>query len=251
MRPITDYDDDIARLNNMMAECRNIEVSVQAAKDEAQRETLYTPPSYGTRRVLRPFQALVGAQTEKNRRDRSYRDRLAKERKLEQQKHDRREQDLDRAMNPIKPAIGGKHQRSKRSMSSMSLFFRAVRPLSTAWGSERTPTRHRTASELDFPISGKPSLVLSLNDAQATVIESDERPCLFQLFTEDGGRWLIQATTLPELELWIQAISVASRKRSTYIPHAIKPAHPDPVSLPTFSSGAGAKLSASIQWNIY
>lgn len=225
-------------MNNMISECRNIEGLFQEAKDEAQREAFHPSPSYNSRRPSRPFQLLVTAQGEKNRRDRSYRDRLSREQKHEQQKHDRREQDLDRAMQPAKTTVGGKHQRGKRSMASVSLFFRAVRPISTAWGSERTPSRARTASELDFPVSGKPSLVLSLNEARATAFESEDRPYLFQLSTEDGGRWILQATSSTELDSWTRAIDTASRKRSTYLPQTAKLLQPDPI-MPYHGGGAG------------
>jgi hypothetical protein len=227
-------------MNNMLSDARCHEVTLQAAKDEAQREGLHVSPLYGARRHARPFQILVAAQMEKNRKDRLYNDRLSKERKQEQQKVERRQQGINRAMNPTKQGgVHGKHHRSKKSMSSMSLFFRAVRPSSTAWASDRNLNRQRTESELDFPATGKPSLVLSLNDAQAIYMEAEDRPYMFQILTEDGGRWLLQASTSAELDAWLQAISVASRKRSTYIPHALKPVHSEPVSLTSSGQGAG------------
>lgn len=221
-----------------MSECRDTESLFQDAKEEAQREA-YAFPTPNGRRPLRPFNILVTGQLDKNRRDRSYRERLLKERRQEQQKHERREHDIDRAMHPVRPNSGGKHQRGKRSMGGVSLFFRAVRPLSTAWGSERATSRPRTASELDFPANGRPSLVLSLNDARAHVLASDERPYVFLLSTEDGGRWLLQTTNSSELESWTNAINVASRKRSTYIP-STKPAQPD--SLPPIGRSGGAGM---------
>jgi len=230
----------IARLNSLLSDTRRHEVTFQAAKEEAQREGSYPLPSYGPRRHTRPFQTLVAAQMEKNRKDRLYGDRLGKERKHEQQRVERRQQDTYRGVNPPKQfGFNGRHQRGKKSMSSVSLFFRAVRPLSTAWASDRNFSRHRTASELDFPANGKPSLVLSLNDAQATFVESEDRPFMFQILTEDGGRWLLQATTSAELDAWLQAIAVASRKRSTYNAHALKPAPSEPVTLLPSGQGAG------------
>lgn len=241
--PTSNCDLQITRMSNMLSDVRCHEVTLQAAKDEAQREGLHASPLYGARRHSRPFQTLVAAQMEKNRKDRLYNDRLSKERKQEQQKVERRQQGINRAMNPTKQyGLNGKHQRGKKSMSSISLFFRAVRPLSTAWASDRNFSRQRTASELDFPATGKPSLVLSLNDAQAISLEEEDRPFMFQILTEDGGRWLLQASTVAELDSWLQAISVASRKRSTYIPHALKSVHSEPLSLTSSGQGAG-KLS--------
>lgn len=237
--PTSIYNMQITRLNNLLKDTRRHEATFQAAKDEAQREGSYASPSYGARRQTRPFQTLVTAQIEKNRKDRMYSDRLSKERKHEQ-RVERRQLDISRATNPPKQSgLNGKHQRGKKSMSSMSLFFRAVRPLSTAWASDRNFSRQRTASELDFPTTGKPSLVLSLNDAHASSVESDDRPYMFQILTEDGGRWLLQATTSAELDTWLQTISAASRKRSTYIPHALKPVPSEPVSVTPSRQGAG------------
>ena len=75
----------------------------------------------------KPFQLLVAQQQEKNRRDRLWRDRLSKEKRQEQQRHDRREEQLNRAMNqrrqnPVMP----KQHRNKKSMSSA--FFQLMRP---------------------------------------------------------------------------------------------------------------------------
>jgi hypothetical protein len=99
-----------------LSDARRHELSLHAAKDEAQREGSYAQPSYGARRYPRPFQTLVTAQLEKNRKDRFYSDRLNKERKQGQQRFDRRQHDI----NPSKQGgLSSKHQRGKKSMSSM------------------------------------------------------------------------------------------------------------------------------------
>lgn len=235
VRPQTDFENDLGRLNNMITEARKGDISLSAARDEARRESSHASPSYSAPPPYRPFQLLVTAQKEKNRRDRQYRDRLHRERRLEQQRSDRLGSSMDRAMAPPKPAAAVKHQKGKLSMTG---FLRAVRPSSIAWGSDRNLARHRTASELDFPAQGKPFMALSLNDATVTVFDTS-RPFVFVLLTEDGGRWLLQTTSLSERDAWMQTISVASRKRSTYMPNAIKPPNPDPVALSSGRPGAG------------
>jgi hypothetical protein len=221
-------------MNNMLREVMQSNADFRVLREDAQRESSQVSPSYGAKRHQRPFHALVSAQGEKIRRDRQAKDRLGKEKKLEQQRHERRSNDLNRAMNPPKrPPLGlGKHERGKRSMSA---FFRVVRPLSTAFSSDRLHAPgdaiRRTPSELDFVPTTKPNLVLSLNDATVAWYMNEERSFTFQLITEDGGRWLLQAQSSADLDAWMDAISRVSRKRLTYMGHGLKPQFPDIVDV--------------------
>lgn len=230
------------RYQTMIRDVRNLFPSFQQCRDESLRETQYNSPSYPSRRNARLFPVLVTAQADKNRRDRYQRDKVSKERKAEQQRNERRDHDIDKAMNPTKAPPDLRHQRGKRSMS---ILMRAVRPLSTAWGSERAVgTRPRTASELDFSATGKPALVLSLNDAETSWFETRERPFVFQLFTEDGGKWLLQTMSKVEAESWMSAFSIASRKRSTYIsPRAGIKTQLEPLTVDTSRPGAGTSYT--------
>lgn len=235
VRPRADFEADLTRMKEMALEAKGSMVMFVAAKEEAQREALLSTPAHTIPLPSRPFQQLVGAQREKNRRDRHYRERLQRERKIEQQRTERREKDLDRAMN-MKQSNLSKHQKGKRSMTSL---LRTIRPSSIAWGSDRTLARTRTASELDFRPDGKPSLVLSLNDATTKLLKSIDRPYVFQLTTEDGATWHLQTMTAQELEKWMQQISSASRKRSTYI-QPTGPARLPYADMPNLSARPGA-----------
>ena len=210
----------IDRMNNMLKEAIASERGYRLVKEDAQRESVQLAPSYIGRRNIRPFQSLITAQVEKVRRDRQARERLSKEKRQEQQRNDRFESEMNRAMQPSKrPSLNlPKHERGKRSMSAL---FRVVRPISTAFTSDRANVqadiKRRRFSTLDFQPIGKPSLVLSLTGATSSIFHSDERPYTFDLTTEDGGKWLFQATSHRELVRWTDAIIGASKKRLTYI----------------------------------
>jgi len=88
-------------------------------------------------------------------------------------------------------------------------------------------TTRRTAAELDFTPTGKPALVLSVVDARVSHSTSYERSYTFQLDTEDGGRYLLQAATKAEMTKWIRTIDhvskTAAKRRLTYIGNSPKP----------------------------
>ncbi|KAF8874190.1 hypothetical protein BD779DRAFT_1703980 [Infundibulicybe gibba] len=160
------------RLNNIEKEVLLLQFEHRGIKDEAVREAIQAPVNgnESARKTARPFQRLILAQVEKNRRDKHLRSRLQKEKVLKQSKTEKRDDLLNRAMRPRKPgtAVQKQHRNKKACVK-------------------------KTAFELDFTPSGKPSLVLSLVDAQITQFINNERSFLFQLDTEDGGHYLLLA----------------------------------------------------------
>lgn len=179
------------------------------------------------KKLPRPFQRLVTAQVEKNRRDRHLRTRLQKEKLQEQSKHEKRDDLLNKAMRPRKPATPA--QKQHRNKKSMSAFLNFMRPISAAFTSDSLYPSHglKTAEELDFAPSGKPSLVLSLIDARIAQFINNERSFTFQLDTEDGGHYLLQAMNKRDMTKWIDTISrvtkMAAKRRLTYIGNSPKP----------------------------
>ena len=117
-------------------------------------------------------------------------------------------------------ANNAKHQRGKRSMSAL---FSLMRPISTAFTSDSLAAggHKRSAAELDFPTSQKAAMVLSLVDAQVTSFINNERSFTFQIDTEDGGHYLLQALSKNDMNSWMQAISTTvktfAQRRRTYI----------------------------------
>ena len=85
----------------------------------------------------------------------------------------------------------------------------------------------RTPSKLDFASSGKPALVLSVMDSQVAQFINNERSYTFQLDTEDGGHYLLQATNKREMTKWLETISrvtkMAAKRRLTYLGNSPKP----------------------------
>ena len=83
------------------------------------------------------------------------------------------------------------------------------------------------ASELDFIPSGKPMLVLNLTDSHVAQFANNDRSYIFQLDTEDGGRYLLQAMSKRDMSKWIETLSqvskTAAKRRLTYIGNSPKP----------------------------
>jgi len=212
---------DLARLGKIEQEASYIQFDHRLIREDAVRET-GSDGSHPNRRIPRPFNLLVFAQQEKYKRDRHVRDRLSREKRQEQHRHEKREDYLNKAMLGGKPQSGvSKAHRNKKSMSSA--FFQFMRPISSAFTSETTiPSGpKRTAEELDFVPTGKPALVLSLADCRVAQFINNERSFTFQLDTEDGGHYLLQATGKKEMTKWMNKIShvakTAARRRLTYL----------------------------------
>lgn len=224
---------DFERLNRIEAEINEVNFDLRHVKEDALREATNTvlPPPPSRKGGPRPFLKTVLAQQEKIKRDRYMRERLLKEKRHEQQKIERREEEMSKSMEPRQLQTGApaKHQRGKRSMSAL---FSLMRPISTAFTSDSmglglggggNAGPRRTAAELDFDVPGasKATLVMSLVDAQVTAFINNDRSFLFQLDSEDGGHYLLQAPTRNDMKAWIQAISSAvktyAQRRMTYI----------------------------------
>ncbi|KAJ7036799.1 rho GTPase activating protein 22 [Mycena alexandri] len=213
------------RLNNIEKDAWQLQFDHRWIKEEAQREGAVgagNSPA-AARRAVRPFQKTIAVQVEKNRRDRTLRTRLHKERVQEQTKNEKREDLLNKAMmrkQPSTPQQTQKHQRSKKSMSA---FLHFMRPISSAFGNESVhPTGpKRTAEELDFIPSGKPSLVVSLVSSRVAQFINNDRSFLFQVQTEDGGSYVLQAVNKREMLKWVEIITrvtqTTAKRRLTYL----------------------------------
>ncbi|KAI9061367.1 hypothetical protein FKP32DRAFT_1594529 [Trametes sanguinea] len=222
---------DFERLNNMEKELGAVHFDLRAIREDAYREAAHAGWTPG-KRGQRPFQVLVTQQQEKNRRDKLWRDRLSKEKRQEQMRHDRREEQLNKAMyqrrqNPVMP----KQHRNKKSMSSA--FFQFMRPISSAFTSDTlssggggSPIK-RTPAELDFAPSHKPSLVLSVVGARVAQFINNERSFVFQIDSEDGGHYLLQAASQQEMKKWTETIErvskMTAKRRLTYLGQNTKP----------------------------
>ncbi|KAF7797130.1 hypothetical protein EIP86_008322 [Pleurotus ostreatoroseus] len=212
------------RLNAIEQEVGNLQLDLRMIREDAYREASQAPSP--SKRQSRPFQALVSAQQEKNKRDRTLRDRLSKEKRQEQQRQDKRDEYLNKAMFPRRPALPTpKQHRNKKSVSSA--FMQLMRPISSAFTSETFATGvKRTPAELDFSPSGKPAMVLNIAEAKVHQFINNERSFTFQLDTEDGGHYLLQATDKAEMKRWMDTLErvskTAAKRRLTYLGHNSK-----------------------------
>ncbi|KAF8161574.1 hypothetical protein B0H34DRAFT_701542 [Crassisporium funariophilum] len=217
------------RLNNVEKEVLMLQFDHRGIKEEAAREAANPGMNGGpsSKKAIRPFHKVVAIQMEKNRRDKNLRIRLQREKLQEQTKNDRRDDILNRAMRPRKPISNA--QKQHRNKKSMSAFLNFMRPISSAFGAEipQTSGLKRSASELDFASTGKPSLVLSVMDAQVAQFLNNERSYTFQLDTEDGGHYLLQAMSKRDMNKWLDTISrvtkMAAKRRLTYLGNSPKP----------------------------
>jgi len=230
------------RLNNVEKDVTLLQFDHRGIRDEATREA--SQPLSGTpssaKKASRPFQRLVTEQQAKNRRDRNHRARLQKEKLQEQLKHDRRDEQLNRAMRPRKQSsVALKQHRNKKSMSA---FLHFMRPISSAFGADMPSSvgTKKTAAELDFAPAGKPSLVLSLMDARVAQFINNERSFTFQLDTEDGGHYLLQAMNKRDMMKWIETINrvtkMAAKRRLTYLGNSPKARVSDHIHDPIIAS---------------
>jgi GTPase-activating protein BEM2 len=207
------------RLTNIDREVHAFPFDIRSIRDEASREAMSSSASAAIpKKMARPFQKLVTVQMDKNRRDKNMRSRLQKEKYNEQAKNEKREEMLNRAMRGgRRPPSTTKHRNKK----SVSALFHFMRPLSTAFGADTTPALKRTASELDFVPSGKPSLALNLTDSRVSQFINNDRSYTFQLDTEDGGHYLLQALSKREMTKWIETLTkvsnTAAKRRLTYM----------------------------------
>ena len=252
---------DFERLYNIEKEVTALHFDHRGIKDEAQREAVQaqTSGASSAKKSARPFQRLVIAQQEKNKRDKYLHDRLRKDKKEEQLRNEKRDDYLNKAMRPRKPMTQAQKQhRIKKSYSSA--FFQLMRPISSAFtDSSNAFVTKKSPAELDFVPSGKPSLVLSVVDAKVNQLLNNERSYVFQLDTEDGGHYLLQATSKPEMTRWVDQIArvskTAAKRRLTYLGNSPKPQLSDHihdhVAAPSASRHptAGKEMSASSrQW---
>ncbi|KAF9262581.1 hypothetical protein L218DRAFT_980441 [Marasmius fiardii PR-910] len=213
----------IDRLTNIEREVTSLSFDLRSIKEEAYREglTSSTNASASSKKPIRPFQRLVTLQLEKSRRDKNLRIRLQKEKLQEQNRQEKRDELINKAMRGRRAsAVPQKQHRNKKSMSAL---FHFIRPISSAFGAEtpHVPPLKRTVSELDFVPSGKPSLVLSLMDTRVIQFINNERSFTFQLDTEDGGHYILQATSKKDMTKWIDTITrvsnIAAKRRLTYL----------------------------------
>lgn len=146
----------------------------------------------------------------------------------EQSRNEKREEQLNKAMRGGRRpnSIAQKQHRNKKSMSALFSF---MRPISSAFGADTShaPLLRRTASELDFVPSGKPTLVLNLTDSSVAQFINNDRSFTFQLDTEDGGHYLLQAMSKREMNKWIETLcrisKTAAKRRLTYLGSSPKP----------------------------
>ncbi|EJT96986.1 RhoGAP-domain-containing protein [Dacryopinax primogenitus] len=158
---------------------------------------------------MRPFVRTITVQLDKLKRDRQVRDRLARDIRADKEKLGKKETDANRlSTQPKKPVKPG-HKKGR----SVTAFFRVVRPLSTVFGTDKPDLSYADKSlpELDFSAPSKPALSLSLVHATVRVLPNEVRSFTFAVETEDGGRYVLQATSPIDREQWISAITRAAQ----------------------------------------
>lgn len=211
------------RLNAVEKEVLYLQFDLRGIREESTREAVGVNAPSSIKKVAKPFQKLIAFQMEKNRRDKIMRAKLLKERQQEQFRIDRREDMFSKAMRPRKQPTSTL-QKQHRNKKSMSAFLSFMRPISSAFGADLSVSSggvKRTPEELDFPTTGKPSLVLSVMDAKVAQFINNERSFTFQLDTEDGGHYILQAMSKKDMTKWLETInkvtSTVAKRRLTYL----------------------------------
>ncbi|KAI0263829.1 hypothetical protein BC834DRAFT_971183 [Gloeopeniophorella convolvens] len=220
---------DLERLNAIEREANLTQFDLRALREDAHWEAAHPHAGPQPKRSQRPFQKLILAQLEKNKRDRNVRERLEKERKQEQHRIDKREEYLAKAMHMRRQYTPAQRQHRTKKSSSTTFFQQLMRPISNAFALDHVDVNgaRRTAAELDFAPTGKPALVLSVVDARVTHLTNYERSYAIQLDIEDGGHYLLQAASKADMNKWIRTIDhvskTAAKRRLTYLGNSPKP----------------------------
>ncbi|KAI0319572.1 hypothetical protein OF83DRAFT_1170122 [Amylostereum chailletii] len=220
---------DLERLSHIEQQLANVHLDLRAIREEAHREGAMVPAAGSAKRTQRPFQRLVHMQMEKNKRDRMLYDRFNKERKQEQHRTDKRDDYFNKAMHTRRPSTALQKQHRMKKSGSVTFFQQLMRPISSALSLDNVEAivDKRTAAELDFTPTGKPALALNVVDARAAPFVNYDRSYTFQLDTEDGGHYLLQATSKAEMNKWIRILEhvskTAAQRRLTWLGNSPKP----------------------------
>jgi len=158
---------------------------------------------------FRPFNSLVSAQLEKQRRDKIARERLGKvDRRSTQEKED---------VGSGRLSVGTAPQTKKKGTRS---FLRGFRPLSIGHSHHHELSRinsfdsTKSIDDLDFVPVGKASIVVSIVDSQVSELLNPPRSFVFQLASDEGARHIVQAPSAVAMEAWITSLKQASRSYS-------------------------------------
>ena len=164
---------------------------------------------------FRPFGPLVAAQMDKQRRDKTVRDKLGK---------------LDRWSN-VHSLDGGKLSSSMSTTQPKKKtgrnLFRGFRPLSmghshSSHGHSPSPElvhansfdSTRTLDDVDFVTPAKPAMVVSIVDSRVSTVDNCPRSFVFQLTSDEGAKYILQAPSAAAVESWTSTLQKASRTYS-------------------------------------
>ncbi len=117
-----------------------------------------------------------------------------------------------------------------------------MRLISSAVTSESTSSSaiQRNPAELDFSHSHKPALVLNIANARISQYINNERSFTFQVDTEDGGHYLLQALNKGDMKRWMETIDrvskTAAKRRLTYLGNTSKVQLSDHILTPGVAS---------------
>ena len=163
---------------------------------------------------FRPFNSLVSAQLEKQRRDKIARERLGKvDRRSTPSGTIKEKEDVGSG----RLSVGTTTQTKKKGTRS---FLRGFRPLSMGHSHhhELSHTNSfdstKSIDDLDFVPVGKASIVVSIVDSQVSELPNPPRSFVFQLASDEGARYIIQAPSAVAMDAWVTSLKQASRSYS-------------------------------------
>ena len=163
---------------------------------------------------FRPFGPLVAAQMDKQRRDKIVREKLGKlDRRANINSLDGKLSSTS-AIPPVKKKTGRSFLRGFRPLSmghSHSSHSHAPSPEMVHTNSFDST---RTLEDVDFITPAKPTMVVSIVDSKLATVANCPRSFVFQLTSDEGAKYILQAPSASAVESWMSTLQKASRTYS-------------------------------------
>ncbi|KAJ1653522.1 hypothetical protein IWQ61_006371 [Dispira simplex] len=193
------------------------------ATNENTHQHAYHPTTYAgniSGKLVRPFHKLVSEELERIRREGKDREKLVKEQREQAQSQQRRDQERDRQLKKQLKESQQRQAKNEQLLKMSSLLHTA----------SATPDEPGSSGLRRMP-SVKAALVINLINSTTDVEHSyTKRDHVFRIITEEGGQYLLQASSKEEMLDWIKCIheaakEAAARRLTVFVQDAKRKAH--------------------------
>ncbi|KAJ1967298.1 hypothetical protein IWQ62_001949 [Dispira parvispora] len=212
------------------------------ATNENTHQHAYHPTTYAgniSGKLARPFHKLVSEELERIRREGKDREKLVKEQREQVQSQQRRDQERDRQLKKQLKESQQRQAKNEQLLKMSSLMRNA----------SATPNEPEASGLRRMP-SVKAALVVNLINSTTDVEHSyTKRDHVFRIITEEGGQYLLQASSKDEMLDWIKCIheaakEAAARRLTVFVQDAKRKEH---TMAPPFASSMPTRGSVMLE----